>query len=515
MLFTELRRPRMRLFWLILAVISLSLMGCAKPAAAPIIHLPTTSAQIAPSPTPLPSPIPVETIYYVAPDGRDDLGNGSVEFPWATINYAAASVPDGALILVKPGTYQGQVALQRQFDRGIIIRSERPYQAQLRHDRPIITCFVCQHVTIEGFDIAHTGPETQRYVIQIQDIENTGRGGQFITLRNNVLHDSYNNDILKINNGAQDIVVEGNIFYNQAGQDSHIDLTSVTNVTVQDNIFFNDFAGSGRTNEHDTGSFVVIKDANGEDDGIVGSHDITVRRNIFLNWEGEPGSAFIALGDNSSVNYFQAHQILIENNLMLGNAPDVIHAALKITGGQDIVFRSNTVVGDLPGQAYAVRLVAGHMPNEAIAFYNNIWADSTGTMGAAFPDENNDLADTTCTDQFVLLNNLYWNGRQAVPPENDEPFNVSADPQAMVVDPRLTANQSALVLPRWDARNGRFADGSRSIREAFIRLVSQYGTLPPDSPAIAAADPRYMPSDDILGHLRDNQPDMGAAEQAP
>jgi hypothetical protein len=72
------------------------------------------------------------------------------------------------------------------------------------------------------------------------------------------MHDSYNNDILKINNGAAQITVEGNMFYNQTGSDEHIDVNSVTDIVIQDNIFFNDFAGSGRSNENDTSRPVAI-----------------------------------------------------------------------------------------------------------------------------------------------------------------------------------------------------------------------------------------------------------------
>ena len=86
-----------------------------------------------------------------------------------------------------------------------------------------------------------------------------------------MLHDSHDNDILKINNGASQITVESNVFYNQAGSDEHIDINSVTDVVVQDNVFFNDFAGSGRANANDTSCFVVIKDSNGTDDTILGS----------------------------------------------------------------------------------------------------------------------------------------------------------------------------------------------------------------------------------------------------
>ena len=190
-------------------------------------------------------------VFYVATDGNDSTGNGSISNPWATITNAVDQVPDGSTILVRPGTYTGRVRFRQTFAQGITIRSEIPYQARLRNDSTVITCFYGQGVTIEGFDIAHNGSGSGALVIQIQDLIGEPGGADRvgrITLRNNILHDSYNNDILKINNGAERVLVEGNIFYNQTGSDEHIDINSVTDVVVQDNIFFNDFAGSGRGN---------------------------------------------------------------------------------------------------------------------------------------------------------------------------------------------------------------------------------------------------------------------------
>lgn len=129
-------------------------------------------------------------------------------------------------------------------------------------------------------------------------------------IRGNVLHDSYNNDILKINNGAEHVVVEGNVFYNQEGSDEHIDINSVSDIVVQDNVFFNDFAGSGRTNANDTSAFIVVKDSNGDSDGIEGSERITLRRNVFLNWEGSTGSGFVLLGEDGQ-SYYEAHDVLV------------------------------------------------------------------------------------------------------------------------------------------------------------------------------------------------------------
>ena len=46
------------------------------------------------------------------------------------------------------------------------------------------------------------------------------------------------------------------------------DVNSVIDVTIQNNIFFNSFESSGRQNQDLTKQYIVIKDSNGEDDGL-------------------------------------------------------------------------------------------------------------------------------------------------------------------------------------------------------------------------------------------------------
>ncbi len=448
-------------------------------------------------------------VYYVATDGNDSGSDGSVSNPWATITHALDNVPDGSTVLVRPGTYNGRVRLRGSFPHGVTVRSELPYRARLRHDDTVVTCFYGQGITLQGFDIAHSGSGAGALVIQIQDLRGQPGDDDYvsrITLRNNVLHDSANNDILKINNGARDVLVDGNVLYNQAGSDEHIDVNSVAHVIIQDNIFFNDFAGSGRT-DADTSSFIVIKDSNGDSDGRLGSEHIIVRRNVFAHWEGSSGQGFVRAGEDGTANY-EARDVLIENNLMIGNNTQQVRSPFQLMGVYSVTIRANTIVGDLLAKEYGARIFTyGPNPdNEQVHLHNNIWSDPTGTMGDTFSRGDN-------THNLSFDNNLFWNDGNPFPTSSESIIEVSEDAHRIVGDP-LLGDQSGLVLPRWDPASGAFADGSATARQAFERLVALYGTPAEKSPAIDAADTAHAPGEDILGNPRPigPGPDVGAYE---
>jgi hypothetical protein len=448
------------------------------------------------------------TTYYVATNGNDNGGSGTAAAPWATLSYAIREVPDGSTILVRPGTYTGLVRLDESFTVGVTVRSETPYQARLRNDGQVLIVYRGQGITIEGFDIAHTGPGAGALVVQIQNLRDSGVVSR-ITLRNNIIHDSYNNDLLKINNGAQNIVVTGNLFYNQSGSDEHIDINSVTDVQVQENIFLNDFAGSERANGNDTSAYVVIKDSNGNEDGLLGSKNITLRRNIFLNWEGSTGYGFVQVGEDGTANY-EAEEVLIENNLLLGNSANPMRAPFAMMGVRNVTVRHNTIVGNLPVTGgFVARLYnfGDNQPNVNIRFYNNIWADPAGSM------ERFATAPAGETASFTLDHNLYWNGGQPIPTNNASLVNVTNDSGALLADPQL-GSQNGLVLPGWNSATGAFDDTSTTIRQAFERLVTNYGT-PASSVVRDAALPAQSPGDDILGNLRGSTSDLGALETQP
>lgn len=455
--------------------------------------------------------------FFVATTGSNTTGTGTSGNPWATITHAVDTMPDQALVLVKPGTYNGRVNLRQVFASGITVRSEVPYRAVLRHNATVVTCYDCRGITLEGFDIAHSGAGAGALVIQIQDLLGPPNHAGRMVLRNNVLHDSWNNDILKINNGARDVQVLGNLFYNQAGSDEHIDINSIDGVTVRGNVFFNDFAGSGRPVGNDTSSYIVIKDSNALDDDLLGARNVLVDGNVFLHWEGSTGSNFVLVGEDGQA-YHEAFDVTVENNLMLGDSSNVMRASFGIKGSRDVTFRHNTVVGDLPALAFAMRLNReGANPQiEGAAFHGNVWSDPMGTMGSSGAGNGNDFSDTPPADtlSFILERNLYWNGGSALPFDGAELINTTDDPSALVADPELPLPMAGPVLPRWNPGTGLFADGSTTIAELFTRLVADFGTPAPASPAVGAGEPATAPTRDILGHPRGAAPTLGAVEVA-
>lgn len=452
---------------------------------------------------------PAQTSFHVASNGVDSPSGGSQAQPWATITYALDRVPDGSLILVEPGTYTGRIRIRGNFAQGVTVRSRVPYQARLRAAEAVLTVYSdaadIAGITIEGFDIAHSGAGASALVVHIQD--GGTRDTRRITLRDNILHDSWNNDILKINNGASEIRVIGNLFYNQQGSDEHIDINSVDDVLVEGNVFFNNFAASGRSNVNDTSAYIVVKDSNGGSDEYLGARNVVVRRNIFLNWQGSPGSNFLLFGEDGHP-YHEAFNCLAENNLFIGNANNPIRAPFGVKGSRDIVFRANTIVGDLPGNAFAMRLNReGSNPTvQNIRFFNNLWADPAGTM--------NDFSDVLAADVsgIVLRRNGYWNAGGPIPQDPTDAVNSANDSERLLGDPRLPA-QTGITTPHWLPAQSQFNGGFTRIAEVFAHYALTYGQPAAGGAGINQADPTQMPLDDLLGRPRGAAPDLGAVER--
>jgi hypothetical protein len=450
--------------------------------------------------------------YWVAPapEGDDDAP-GTQEQPWATLEHAAATVPDdGCTVSFAAGVYQGPNNLNRRFDTPTTFVSATPHQAVLEHDQTVLDIDGGRNITLEGFELRHTGSETPEsaYVAIVDRRDDTW--SEDITFRDNIFHDSYGDDLLKVHNGVRFATVDGNVFYNQGGNEQCIDVNSVTDVEIHDNIFFGDYAASDREPDDPAKHFIVVKDSNEDDDGLEGTRDVAIRRNIFLSWDG--GIETLVTMGNDGKPYYEAQDVIVENNLVLGNSSTPADAAFGVRGARDIVFNNNTVVGDFPSDsfAYNVDLTGDNPVNEDIRFTNNIWADPTGTMGSDDDGSDNKFADGDPDEVEGLVNdtNLYWNGGGAIP-DGIEASPLEEDPHALSAEPGLQTDHTDVVLPIWDGE--RFASGNSAIRDEFVRIVDAYGAIQTTSPAVDAADPASAAADDILGRRRDT-PDLGAYE---
>jgi hypothetical protein len=117
--------------------------------------------------------------------------------------------------------------------------------------------------------------------------------------------------------------------------------------------------------------------------------------------------------------------------------------------------------------------------------------------------------DLTDTDNLVLDNNLYWNGRTRIP-DGDLISPRLDDGNRIIANPLLASDQKNAVLPYWNGIT--FLSGNETIRQEFERLVMEYGEISVISFAKNNANPAFAPPDDILGQKRGQYPDVGAYE---
>ncbi len=445
-------------------------------------------------------------VFYVDPNGVDTWTwgaptEGTASKPFASITYAVHFIDDGGTVIVRPGTYHGNVRPEGNFTKGVIIKSEVPYAAKLRHNAMVIYIVGASGITMEGFDISHEaipGQDNGPLLVHVDWYAHD------IVLRNNIIHDSLNNDSLKINGGSYRVLVEKNILYNAVAEQIRMD--TVSDIIIQDNVLFQDFEGAGRTLTTTPGSFIEVADQDGSP--TVKSQNVTIRRNVFLNWENSYGMNFIQLAGDS-MPWYEASYTLIENNLMIGNNTTYqMRAPFGCKGAEYALFRNNTLVGDMNATAYLARLnmEAGRVQNNYMLFYNNVIANTAGTMARLTTTPWND------TRAFALDNNLYWNNGLALPEDAMQLINPSNDAHAVLGDPKL-ASQTKIVFPRWDDQQGRFLDGSSTISDVHYTLAWTYGRPAPTSAVIDAANPAFAPSHDIFRHPRPSgTPDIGAVE---
>ncbi|MDR1879147.1 MAG: T9SS type A sorting domain-containing protein [Bacteroidales bacterium] len=474
--------------------------------------------------------------YYVSPSGNDNTGDGTSSNPWATVGEAIkqsyqTDSNGGFEILVAPGDYPALGYITQRFKNPVLVRAQTPYRSTL--NKVNITShragylFQAKNIIIAGFEIVGyqdwrslPEPEVGRnaYVFQIDMSER-------IILENNILHDSYNNDILKLNNYSDSCEVRGNIFYNQenAGGHQHIDVNVVYNTLIEDNIFFNNYEASGRNEPSmSSSSYIVVKSSGVADADADGqskaSRNIVFNRNVFYNWRGLPDQSFLLLGEDGKP-FFEANDVLVENNLFISNTINRMSGAWSLKGVSNVVFRANTLSGFMQHSwdkdnnvtdgyfGYVVRVEESNANrgNQNVTIANNIFTDPSGRMAYLSG------GGKTYLPSGSLVNNLYFNNGVTIKDASNNAFTISMDAAQIIADPLLEKDLSNVPFPVL-LTNGTLQGGYQSIEDARIDLVNKYGTISSASPAVGAAAVAQMPERDILYNFRGTSKDVGAFE---
>jgi hypothetical protein len=451
--------------------------------------------------------------WYVAPAGSDLTGDGTPARPWRTIRFATDKVPDaGCTILLRDGLYEESQSVARQFLRPCSVRAEHPYGARLRSpagSNRVLTCYGAANLTFRGLEMFGCGGTRGEYLVHAGTAKT-----HHLVFHDCIIHDCYNNDLVKINDFAHHVTFRGCLFFNQTDHegDQHLDINTVTDIAVEDSILLNDYAASGRRSAHRSQGFVVVKNS-GSTPNV--TRRIAFRRNVFLNWDGKPDQAYLLLGEDGKP-FFEAQEVTIENNLFLHNSPVRSWGTLLLKGGlRDITFRANTVLGHpvvkWSGALAAVCLrIDENPPMGDLSFANNIWCDPSGDMPRFTMSDAKVFAPGT---KQVLHNNLYWNGGKKIPAEPSDVLVPDRDLKRRLADPRLGDPGQDMPAVRWDGAKGRFVSGQTTIRGEFERLVRRYAVPADGSPALRAADPAFMPPDDILKNPRGRRPDIGCFQK--
>jgi uncharacterized repeat protein (TIGR01451 family) len=223
-----------------------------------------------------------------------------------------------------------------------------------------------------------------------------------------------------------------------------------------------------------------------------------------LNWEGSSGYGFLQFGEDGK-DFFETSNLLVENNLFIGNSANSMRTNGQFQGVNNITHRNNTWVGLFSSiNALGMRVVAtgGNPTNDNLFWYNNIWAVVGGTYS--------DFCDGTVVDTFAMNKNLFYNNGSALPGSGGDCEITETDDANRVVGNPLLPAHTSIVLPRWGG--SAFVSGNTTIGQEFLRLAA-YARVSSGSPAIDAGDNANCASTDIYQNARnDGACDIGASE---
>lgn len=435
---------------------------------------------------------------FVARNGDDENGDGTIDNPFRTIKEASRSAEPGDTIFVRGGTYtaaEDKVEVEGTAAQPILIR---PYQnetvifdgtgADLRRTDSIINILFSKHVIFEGFEVRNS----------------SGRGisfyeSEFVTIRNNDVHHIYTraiggsgNDIVIENNHVWQAVLENeNNAYDSEGDWAgaistwtRSDGSPTTNVVIRNNNI-HEIWGEGIIT-------MLVKNVVVERNIVKNAFSVSIYVNEVENAVYDSNYIYITSQEfNRSDRAYPAHGFLLANE---GARPTHPHL-------NNIVLSNNVIVGTGAGINYWP--YPGN-PNDPQNTYRNIKIvynviKDTHVDAISFPLVDTDLYNPP--QNALLQNNIIYEGR------NNRSLTL-ANPSAWTVSYNMWVNG----VPSAASGPGNFSATPLFVNAQLGADISGF-KLRPGSPGAGAGRPVSGVDVDYWGGARSNSfPTVGIHE---
>ena len=363
---------------------------------------------------------------FVATNGNDTTGNGSISNPYATLTKATTVAVAGDTIQVRAGAYVQHLYWDVGGDG-----APGAYITIQAYDGDLTASFVGDSGAANTIDL-----ESRHYIKVIGlDVAGTQSQGyycvkasvcQYVEIKRCALHDSGSGDVVKGNQGDYYTIEDNEIYRpggdNPSGNNQGIDAGVDVDYGVFRNNYIHDFPDMAYYSKG--GSEYVIAEGN-----IVTNQDPA--------W---PGPA-VGFGQQTDSKYMdgavcQSYNMVMRNNLF-ADCPGGAAGTYSCYHGyfyNNVTRNCGTASANL---AIICQRDTGRGPTNTDGFYvfNNVFLDTRGQMPAVYKYHSGDY-----TDWQHDYNNFYNNG-SPIPPGSWAGFNPNLEAHSTFGNPNL-ANQT-------------------------------------------------------------------------
>ena len=426
-----------------------------KPTPTPV---PSSAPLPIPTPATLPAAAPVQTgmVFYIAPSG-DNNNVGSEALPWRSLNHAVYALKAGDTVLVKNGTYQESLYINKSGLPGkpITYKAYPGHTPKIEINRKQLEGILIQgasYINVEGFEVVYTAPGAEAAKGEQTDNGiDIGNAGQVlphhINIKNNNVHGFPGGGIFTVL--ADYVTFEGNIIWENALWAKW----GNSGISMYQNVEFDQKAGYHMVIRGNT----LYKNENKFSSYAIGSTTITDGNCIIID-DLRHTQKFL---DNKIPYPAYKSNTLIENNICYDNGARGIH----VYSSDNVLVRHNTLYKNQRTASIDDGELSAYDASN-VRFVNNI-------VFAAAGKKANGVGNAT---NVVFERNLYFGSANN---PNKSVTDIIADPM--------------------------FVNASVNPAVANFRLKA-------GSPAIDAALATQSPAVDIIGKTRTSKTDIGAYE---